>query len=205
MRQTAPGTYEGSCTIRPGDNAGTPANRLEPAYLTGYLRAPGGAVSEPFRSSDTVVVDTSCKISVRPSAASLPADGKSQARIDITVTDADGQPVEGRRLSLMLKPAQAQKAGNLGRLKAYLKNLTDSQGKMAAVYISGTAAKTAMVLVRDNSTGSVGSALIATEGAVSIPPALSPGHGKLKSRQSPVPGSQRTDGSFQGRGIIGLR
>ena len=205
MRQTAPGVYEGYYTVRSGDNAGTPGNRLEPAYLTGYLRGPRGAVSDPVKSSDTVVVDTSCNISVQPSVSSLPADGKSRATIDITVTDADGQPVKGRRLSLMLRPAQAQRAGNIGRLKAYLKNLTDSQGKMTAIYISGTAAKTAMVLVRDNLTGSAGNALITTEGPVSSPLAPPRGPEKLKSRQSPVPGRQRAGGSFPGRSIVGLR
>ncbi len=205
MKQTAPGIYEGSYTIRPMDNAGTSADRLEPAYITGFLRSPRGAVSDPIKSSDSVVVDTSCKISVQPSVYSLPADGKSRATIDITVTDADGQPVEGRRLALMLKSVHAQKAGNLGRLKAYLKNLTDSQGKMTAIYISGTAAKTAMVLVRDNSTGSSGNALITTEGPVSSPSRPSPGPGKFKSRQLPFPGSRRIDSSLKGAGTVGLR
>ncbi|MHB8174017.1 MAG: Ig-like domain-containing protein, partial [Nitrospirota bacterium] len=204
MKQEAPGIYKGSYTIKPRDNAGTPANRLQPVYLAGYLKAPGGAVSDPVKSPESVIVDTSCNISVQPSVSSIPADGKSRTRIAVTVTDADGQPVKGRRLALMLQPQSAQKAANLGRLKAEFKNLTDSQGKMTAIYVSGTAAKTATVVVRDNSTGSVGQALIATEGVILNQPVLPRG------RKNGSPGGLRAPkrgvgGSFQSRGIIGLR
>ncbi|MGC2424538.1 MAG: biotin/lipoyl-containing protein [Nitrospirota bacterium] len=176
MKEETPGVYKGSYTVKPGDSAGTSGDPLQSVYLAGYLEGPGGMASDPVKAPAPVVVDTSCNIAVQSSISSLPADGKSQAKITFVVTDADGQPVKDRRLTIMLEPppeytgtagsgayqtdispsAQKAEIDLLGTLRADFDNLTDNWGKMTATYTSGIAAKTAMVVARDYSTGSVG-------------------------------------------------
>jgi len=183
----SPGVYKGSYTVRPGDNEGTSPDPLAKVYVTGYLEAQDGTASDPAAAPSPVVVDTSCDITVEASSYSIPADARSQARVSFTVKDADGEPVADRRLSVMLEPpprytgvvggggvdqppldtGQAD-TSVIGRLEVDLDGLTDSQGIVTATYTSGFAAKTAMLVARDYSTGSVGMAAITTSISSSV-------------------------------------
>ncbi|MBI5696465.1 MAG: Ig-like domain-containing protein [Nitrospirae bacterium] len=179
----SPGTYTGSYTVRPGDSAGMNPDPLAAVYLTGYLEGPTGAVSEPEQAAEPVVVDTTVDIKVETSISSLPADARSQAKVTFTVTDADGEPVADRRISVLLEapprytgvvgaggvgalpPDEAfglAQASDAGRLEVDFDDLTNTRGEVTATYTSGFAAKTAMLVARDFITGSVGMGYITT-------------------------------------------
>ncbi len=196
-----PGTYTGAYTVRPGDNAGTSGDPLAEVYVTGYLESASGVSSEPVTGAMPVIIDTTCNIAVDVSGSNLPADGRSQAKVTFTVTDADREPVKDRRLTLLLEPPpkytgvvggggmvsydpdrQDAADGALGRLEADFDDLTDVFGRITATYTSGYAAKTAMIVARDYSTGSVGMGYITTELSSSVSllledPAMSSGAG----------------------------
>jgi len=178
----SPGTYVGQYTVRPGDNAGTSEDPMRETYVTGYLQSPTGALSEPATGAQPVIVDTTCDIKVEVSDEVLPADARSQSRVIFTVTDADGEPVKDRRLTVLLEPPpkytgvvggggmgvfdpdnQDVTNGNLGRIDVDFDDLTDDFGQVKATYTSGFAAKTAVIVARDYATGSVGMGYITTE------------------------------------------
>ena len=188
MKEDSPGLYTGMYTVKPGDNAGTSPDPFSKVYVTGYLESSAGAVSEPSRGVVPVVIDTTCNIKVELSEQSLPADVKSQAKVTFTVTDADGQPVRNRRLTVMLEPPPhytgviggggMEQGRNdtqaLGRLQLDFDDLTDDLGRVTATYTSGFAAKTAMIVARDYVTGSVGMNYISTVISSSVSVTLTP-------------------------------
>jgi len=181
---STPGVYKGQYTVRPGDSAGMDPDPLKRVYVTGYLVGPGGALSDPASAPSPVVVDTTCDIKVELSAASLPADARSQSKVTFTVTDADGLPVRDRRLSMVLEPPPQYTGvvggggfslqqdnpltSTIGRLEADFDNLTDSFGRVSATYTTGFAAKTAMIVARDFSTGSLGMGYVTTSISSSV-------------------------------------
>jgi len=173
--ESEPGVYEGSYTVRPGDSAGTSGDPFDDNFVTVYLAGPDGTLSDPARSVAPVIIDTSCEILVGAEAEYLPADGLSGTKVKITVTDADREPVSDRRMTLLLEPpagytgvvggggmlsgesfASENPESLLGRLEVDYDDMTDEFGTMSATYTSGYAAKTAMIVVRDYLTGSVG-------------------------------------------------
>lgn len=189
MKEDSPGLYTGLYTVKPGDNAGTSPDPFRKAYVTGYLESSSGAVSDPFSGTVPVVVDTTCGIKVEVSEQSLSADARSQAKVIFTVTDADGQPVRNRRLTVALEPpphytgvvgggGMEQGYGGsqelLGRIKVDFDDLTDDFGRMTATYTSGFAAKTAVIVARDYATGSVGMNYITTSISSSVNITLQP-------------------------------
>lgn len=201
-----PGTYTGAYTVQPGDNAGTSPDPLTAVHLEGYIESASGAVSEPARSLSPVVVDTTCAIDVSVSTNRMKADAKSQAQVVFTVTDADGEPVKGRRLTVLLEPPprytgvagvggvglfdparQEAEDGGLGTLEVDFDDMTDSYGQVRATYTSGFAAKTAMVVARDYATGSVGMNYIVTDISTSVNVTLTDQAG-LSSGQDTVSG-----------------
>jgi len=182
-----PGTYTGSYTVRPGDNAGTSPDPFAAVYVTGYLESPSGVLSQPVAGPRPVVVDTTCGIAVDVSERRLKADARSQSRVVFTVTDADGEPVRDRRLTVLLEPPPKYTGvvggggvglfdpdrmeasdGGLGRLEVDFDDLTDMFGQVTATYTSGFAAKTAMLVARDTLTGSVGMGYIVTDISASV-------------------------------------
>jgi hypothetical protein len=182
-----PGLYKGAYTVKPGDSAGTSPDALNRVFLEGYLEGPGGAVSDPARGPAPVVIDTSCNIKVEPSATSLPADTRSRTKVAFTVTDADGEPVKNRRLTVLVEPpphytgmvggggvgvfqpgTSADQTGQYGKLQLDFDDLTDDFGRVTATYTSGFAAKTAMIVARDFSTGSTGMSYVTTSISSSV-------------------------------------
>ncbi len=188
MKEDSPGIYTGTYTVKPGDNTGTSSDPFKKTYVTGYLESSTGAVSDPFSSIVPVIIDTTCNIKVEVSDQSLTADAKSQAKVTFTVTDVDGQPVRGRRLTVALEPPPhytgvvggggMEQGRNdtqaLGRLQLDFDDLTDDYGKLKATYTSGFAAKTAMIVARDYVTGSVGVNYISTVISSSVSVTLTP-------------------------------
>jgi len=206
--QGSPGVYRGEYTVKPGDSAGMSPDPFKKEYITGYIEGPDGTLSDPVHGTLPVAIDTTCDIKVDSSIAGLKADGRSQAKLSFTVTDADGEPVADRRLSLMLEPPKkytgvvggggmdASYSGigtstksSLGRLAVDFDDMTDSMGRMTATFTSGFAAKTAMVVARDYSTGSVGMAAITTSIASSVSVTLTDpakSAGKVAAPDKPV-------------------
>lgn len=185
--QQSPGTYTGRYTIAPGDNAGTSPDPLAQMYVECFLVSAAGKVSGPARTVAPVIVDTTCNIEVAVENQRLKANAVSQSRVDITVTDADGEPVKDRRMTVSIEPPprytgvvggggvgvfdpeQDEAAnGGLGRVELDFDNLTDMFGHVGATYTSGYAAKTAMIVVRDQSTGSIGVGYAVTEISSSV-------------------------------------
>ncbi len=202
-----PGVYKGQYTVRPGDSAGMSPDPLKKVYVTGYLESREGVMSDHVSGPVPVVIDTTCDIKVDVSANTLPADARSQAKVTFTVTDADGQPVKDRRLSVVLEPpphytgvvggggyAQSDATtGNtnigtstLGRLDVDFDDMSDSFGKVTATYTSGFAAKTAMIVARDFLTGSVGMNYITTSIKSSVSVTLTAGGAAVTAPTVPI-------------------
>ncbi|HEY3347908.1 MAG TPA: hypothetical protein VGK71_09830, partial [Nitrospirota bacterium] len=186
----APGMYSGSYTVRAGDSAGVADDPLNTVFITGWLESSGGTPSDKLTGPMPVIIDTSVNIAVDISSHDLLADARSQAKVTFTVTDADGEFVPDRRLTVLIEPTakytgvagsggvdrrrdgQDAAQGVLGRLQVDFDDMTDRFGRVTATYTSGFAAKTAMVVARDFATGSVGMGYVTTSISSSVNIAL---------------------------------
>ncbi|MDF1555968.1 MAG: hypothetical protein P1P84_23035, partial [Deferrisomatales bacterium] len=156
------GTYTGTYTVG-WDDAG------EAAALTATLADEGGnaattAVGRPL------VFDTRVRLSVTARDTLLPADRESQTRLVVKAEDANGGKVSGHELSLMLSTTEeytgvvgggdveGQRASkdDADDLEVKWGGTTDFSGEVAATYTAGFAAKTALIVVKDLTTGDVG-------------------------------------------------
>ncbi|MDF1554266.1 MAG: invasin domain 3-containing protein [Deferrisomatales bacterium] len=182
MTETPPGsgTYTGSYTVGWGDEGAA-------ATLTATLADEAGnatttAVGKPL------AFDTRVRLSVTASDTLLPADRESQARLEVQAADANGGAVSGHELSLMLSTTEeytgvvgggdveGRRASkdDLDDLEVKWGGTTDFNGKVAATYTAGFAAKTALIVVKDLTTGDVGAGWLNTYVASTVAITLTP-------------------------------
>ncbi|MEP0815180.1 MAG: Ig-like domain-containing protein [bacterium] len=104
---------------------------------------PGAMAQTAGANSFDSQSDVVFSFDVRP--AMLPADGKTEATIVLKLTDANGAPLAGRRVSFYLEDGY-------GRLTTTFPN-TDDKGTAEALYVAGRTAKTAVVRATDEISG----------------------------------------------------
>jgi len=178
------GVYEGSYTIRYGDEAkqgfrdlGKTASSspLQPKHLQpkplsssisvyGYLSDQAGNVASKA-SENPVAIDTHLIITVEPRQKDLAADNKGQTEVAVKVSDINKNPVSGHHIALTLSTTDEYTdvigGGNFGReidgkLAIDYEDVTDNFGQIKATYTVGFAAKTALIIAKDLDTGQAG-------------------------------------------------
>jgi hypothetical protein len=124
-----------------------------------------------LEADGTIAIDPSLAVAVAATPEVLKADEKSRAKVTVTVTNANGNPVSGHRVALLLATtsqytgvvgggAFAEQVG--GGIEQGFSGETDLFGKVGATYVAGFAAKTAIIVARDMTGGGTGAAAVRT-------------------------------------------
>ncbi|MHB8765435.1 MAG: Ig-like domain-containing protein, partial [Deferrisomatales bacterium] len=168
MREGAPGVYTGAYTVGQADEGtgvGVVATLADEAG--NETAAPVGA---------PVSFDTRVRLTVTAKDPLLPADRKSQTRLTAKAVDANGGAVCGHELALTLSTTE-EYTGVVGggrledrearkddedNLEVRWGGVTDAFGEVTATYTAGFAAKTALVVAKDLTTGDVGAGWLNT-------------------------------------------
>jgi len=162
--QERPGTYSGAITI------GWDHPSVEHASVWACLSDRAGNRTWK-RAEEPVNLDTRPRIQVIPEQNALWADQESQARISVKITDANGEPVAGHLVALTLSTTDEYTGvvGGGGVDRKFASDpgidfdlVTDSWGEVEETYTAGFAAKTAIVLAKDLTTGHAGAGYILT-------------------------------------------
>jgi hypothetical protein len=154
--ETEPGVYSGTWT------AGYP-DRYARAAVVGRLGS--GASAATMVGTKAFAVDPALLIEVVTSPSVLKADERSTAKVTVTVTDANGNPVSRHKVKFVLATtsqytgvvgggAFADQVGGAVQESAF--GQTDLFGRLTVTYVAGFAAKTAIIVARDmlsNDTG----------------------------------------------------
>jgi len=163
-----PGTYRGTYTVT-WDDEGTDV----PVVV--HLSDEAGNEST-LTAGRTLTFDTRVRLLVTAQDTLLPADTKSQTRLVTKATDANGDEISGHRLALTLSTTEEYTGvvggGRLADREARMDDeddvevkwggVTDGFGEVAATYTAGFAAKTALILAKDLTTGDVGAGWLHT-------------------------------------------
>ncbi len=162
MTETAAGVYEGSYTVAVGDD-------VPKAFVIAQIAS--DTTTARLASVDELVIDSSVKIDVVTDPSVLQADEKSTANVTVTVTDANGDPVEGHALTFFLATT-SEYTGVIGggkftdevggAMSAGGEYLTDMFGRIKAKYVAGFAAKTAIIVARDLENNDTGAGSVTT-------------------------------------------
>ncbi|MBN2373710.1 hypothetical protein JXL19_07985 [bacterium] len=158
-----PGQYSGGYTIKWED--GTSAEK----WLWICLADKAGNLA--YRQSDeTLSIDARPRIEVIPADKALWVDQESKTRITVKVTDANGNPAERHLIALTLTTTDEYTGvvggGDFGRridsddMGIDFDQETDSWGEVEIEYSSGFAAKTALIVAKDLTTGHAGAGYI---------------------------------------------
>lgn len=180
MNEVEPGVYKGSYTIASADNASKVPVEAVVSDLAGNETS--------VVSARTVEIDTRVRINVTASNTMLPADRNSKSRVLVKATNANGDEVSGHEIMLKLHTT-SEYTGVVGGGKVQDKSasrddvddievkwggVTDSFGELAATYTAGFAAKTALIVAKDLTTGDVGAGWLNTYVASTIAIQLNP-------------------------------
>jgi fibronectin type 3 domain-containing protein len=155
-----PGDYIGIYTIQNGDYA-------EDTTVVGTLADAAGNVTA-ITASSKFSVDTNVNIEVTPSENSVPADEKTRIDVVAKVTDLNGDEVSGHKIKFTMTTTD-EYTGIVGggkysefkdlvggKLRTEWRGETDAFGEVSAKYKAGFAAKTAIFLAKDLTTGNIG-------------------------------------------------
>ncbi len=163
-REDEPGLYTGGW--KPGYQ-----DRLPRAVVVGRLAREETAASGVSEARTAFAVEPALTIAVATEPKVLKADEKSTAKVDVTVTDANGNPVAGHKVKFLLATtsqytgvvgggAFADQVG--GTIADERWGETDLFGKLSATYVAGFAAKTAVIVVRDMLSDDTGAGYVKT-------------------------------------------
>lgn len=111
-------------------------------YVRSFIR---GTVDIVVRRPSSRSLSLPGHLEVNLSREWLTADGRSRSRVTAIVTDDNGHPVAGHKISFTL-------LGDNGRLRK-VQDRTDSRGKAMVDYIAGTVMGQVQIDVRDMSSG----------------------------------------------------
>jgi hypothetical protein len=162
LAESSPGVYTGGYAV-------TYADRIPRAVVVGRLAKADTTVT--MAAETAVVLEPALTVAVKSSEEVLKADEKSKAKITVTVTDANGNPVSGHKIKFLLATtsqytgvvgggAFADQVGGAMQENAF--GETDLFGSLTATYVAGFAAKTAVIVARDMTSNSTGAAWVKT-------------------------------------------
>ncbi len=180
MEEIEAGVYAGSYTVAFGDEGTDVAVEATLADEAG---------NETGKTAlRTVDVDTRVRLMVTVNDELLPADSESKTRIIVRAENANGDDVEDHELALTLSTT-AEYTGVVGGGKVEDKfaaiededdievkwgGVTDLFGEIAANYTAGFAAKTALIVAKNLTTGDVGAGWLNTYVASTVAIELTP-------------------------------
>lgn len=209
MAETAPGVYSGSYTIGWEDAGSDIAVEATLADLAGNESK--SAVGKPLN------IDTRVRLVVTANDTLLPADQAAKTRIIVRAENANGDDVSGHELALTLSTTEeytgvvgggdveGRKAGkdDIDDLEIKWGGVTDSFGEIAANYTSGFAAKTALIIAKDLTTGDIGvgwlNTYVASTIAIELIPASAKAGALASIRMSASPSWLTADGRSKTR------
>lgn len=210
MTEQKPGIYKGSYTLSWIDKGGNVGVEATLADLAGN--------EAKAMAASTVSIDTRVRLFVSIADALLPADKKSQTRLLIKAADANGNDVKGHELMLKLSTTE-EYTGVVGGgmvenrfaskddeddLEVKWGGVTDTFGEVRATYTAGFAAKTALIVVKDLTTGDIGTGWLNTYVASTVAIQLIPANAREAANQavirmSATPGWLTADGRSKAR------
>ncbi len=168
MTEVEPGTYRGTYTVD-WDDEGT-----EVPVVVRLADEAGNETTRP--AGRPVTFDTRVRLVVTARDALLPADQRSTTRVVAKAVNANGNKVSGHELALTLSTTSEYTGvvggGRIEGKEARLEDaddvevrwggVTDAFGEVTATYTAGFAAKTALVIAKDLTTGDVGVGWLST-------------------------------------------
>lgn len=168
MAEVSPGLYRGSYTVQWGKEG-------DKVPVEGALADAAGNTTS-LAASATVDIDTRVRIAVTASDSRLPADGQSKTRFAVREKNANGADVPGHELALTLSTTEeysgvvgggkvedkSASKDDVDDLEVRWNGITGRSGELGATYTAGFAAKTALVVAKDLTTGDVGAGWLNT-------------------------------------------
>ncbi|GAB4252438.1 MAG: hypothetical protein Kow0054_12220 [Deferrisoma sp.] len=168
MAEVEPGTYRGTYTVGWDDEG------AEVPVIVHLADDAGNVTTQPV--GRPVSFDTRVRLFVTARDALLPADQKATTRLTVKAENANGDPVSGHELALTLSTTEEYTGvvggGRLEDKEARMDDVddvevkwggvTDAFGEVTATYTAGFAAKTALVVAKDLTTGDVGAGWLNT-------------------------------------------
>jgi hypothetical protein len=165
---TRPGTYTGTYTVGWSDEG-----RDLPLLVTLADEAGNEATATAGRP---VSFDTRVRLLVSARDSLLPADRKATTRLVAKATNANGDDVSGHELALTLSTTEEYtgvvgggrledreaRKDDVDNVEVRWGGVTDNFGEVAATYTAGFAAKTALLLAKNLTTGDVGAGWLNT-------------------------------------------
>jgi hypothetical protein len=179
------GTYRGRYTIRPGDD-------FENGQIVGRFVSQDNVAAEPVLSASKWTIDTRPRVAFSIEKRDLPADSSSRSRVKLVATDANGNPVKGRRLKLTLATTDEYTgtvgAGDFGKdvgasVETRWRGETDAWGETEFEYTAGFAAKTVILTAKDLESGWASVDHITSYKEASIDIALTPPVNRAAARR----------------------
>ncbi|MEW6487607.1 MAG: Ig-like domain-containing protein [Thermodesulfobacteriota bacterium] len=165
---TRPGTYTGTYTVGWSDEG------VDLPVLVTLADEAGNETTAT--AGRPVSLDTRVRLLVSARDSLLPADRKATTRLVAKATNANGDDVSGHELALTLSTTE-EYTGVVGggrledrtatqddvdNVEVRWGGVTDSFGEVAATYTAGFAAKTALILAKNLTTGDVGAGWLHT-------------------------------------------
>lgn len=210
MNEIEPGVYEGTYTIGWLDEGAEVAVEAALSDMAGN--------ETTTVSSRTLDIDTRVRVSVTANDTMLPADKESKTRVLVKATNANGDEVQGHELMLKLTTTD-EYTGVVGGGKVMNKfaskddeddievkwgGITDSFGEIAATYTAGFAAKTALIVAKDLTSGDIGAGWLNTYVASTVAIQLLPTNARDAAslpviKLSVTPGWLTADGRSKAR------
>ena len=216
MEEVAPGVYRGTYTVG-WDDEGTEVP------VTVHLADDAGNETR-LTVGRPVSFDTRVRLSVTARDTLLPADRRSGTRLIVRAADANGDEISGHELVLTLATTQEYTGvvggGRIEDRQARMEDeddievkwggVTDAFGEVTATYTAGFAAKTALIVAKDLTTGDVGAGWLNTFVSSTVAIELVPRAGRDKAdlatlRLRAEPGKLTADGRSTSRLLAELR
>ncbi len=179
-----PGKYAGVFQVPPG-------LLLENVKPVARFTDDTGVEADNVAGQTAFTIDSLSRFALTIDKTDLPADSAATARVKVKVTDANGNPVESRRIKVTLsttdeytglvgggstrsKDIAAANEANLGgaEVESRWNGITDSWGEVEFDFKSGFAAKTIILQAKDLTAGNVGVDYITSYKEASIDIAL---------------------------------
>ena len=179
------GTYRGTYTIRPGDD-------YVDGRVVGQFVSSDNIAAVPLTSASKWTIDTQPRVAFSIDKTDLPADSTSGTRVSLTVKDANGNVLKGRRFKMTLATTDEYTglvgAGNFGKevgaaVEARWQGQTDSWGTVEFDYRAGFAAKTVILTAKDLESGGVAVDYITSYKEASIDILLTPPKSQAAARR----------------------
>jgi len=168
MAETAPGAYRGTYTVD-WDDEGT-----EVPVVVRLADEAGNVTTQP--AGRPVSFDTRVRLTVTARDSLLPADRRSTTRLVVKAVNANGDEVSGHELALTLSTTseytgvvgggrvedREARMDDVDDVEVRWGGVTDAFGEVTATYTAGFAAKTALIVAKDLTTGDVGAGWLNT-------------------------------------------